>query len=138
MAANRLSRLQRRILAWLAAEDQRTRGTMAASHQDLARALAHGKGNVSTSLKGLERKGLIRLRRTPGGKAEAVDLTAEGRMLAEVVNKDAQAGRYISVAMDDVTFGALQAQAERHMRTVETQIRIIVQQEVDRGAEGTR
>jgi hypothetical protein len=31
MARARLSRLQRRILAWLAAEDQRTRGTMAAS-----------------------------------------------------------------------------------------------------------
>jgi len=41
MANQRLSRLQRRILAWLAAEDQRTRGTMRASHQDLVQALAH-------------------------------------------------------------------------------------------------
>jgi DNA-binding MarR family transcriptional regulator len=82
MADQRLSRLQRRILAWLAAEDQRTRGTMAASHQDLVRALvARGidKSNVSTSLKGLEAKGLVTIARTPGGKAEAVDLTAEGR-----------------------------------------------------------
>jgi DNA-binding MarR family transcriptional regulator len=79
MAAERLSRLQRDILAWLVAEDRRLRGTMAASHQDLGRALAHDKGNVSTSLKGLEAKGLVMLARTPGGHAEAVDLTAEGR-----------------------------------------------------------
>ena len=79
MAEQRLSRLQRRILAWLLAEAQRTRGTMAASHQELVQALAHDKGNLSTSLKGLERKGLIRIHRTSGGHAEAVDLTAEGR-----------------------------------------------------------
>jgi DNA-binding MarR family transcriptional regulator len=79
MAPYRLSRLQRRILAWLLAEDQRTHGTMRASHQDLARALAHDKGNLSTSLKGLAAKGLVTITRSPGGKAEAVDLTAEGR-----------------------------------------------------------
>ena len=81
MSEPRLSRLQRRILAWLLAEDQRTKGTMSASHQDLVRvlvALGFDKGNVSTSLKGLEAKGLVRLARTPGGRAEAVDLTAEG------------------------------------------------------------
>ena len=44
MAPERLSRLQRRILAWLLVEAQRTRGTMAASHQDLVRTLAHDKG----------------------------------------------------------------------------------------------
>lgn len=79
MGHERLSRLQRRILAWLAAEDQRTRGTMAASHQDLVHAVGGDKGNMSTSLKGLERKGLIRIHRTSGGHAEAVDLTAAGR-----------------------------------------------------------
>ena len=82
MAPNRLSRLQRRILAWLAAEDQRTLGTMAASHQELVQALVTqgvDKGNVSTSLKGLAAKGWVTIARTPGGKAEAVDLTAEGR-----------------------------------------------------------
>jgi DNA-binding MarR family transcriptional regulator len=82
MARERLSRLQRRILAWLLAEEQRTRGTMAADHQDLVRALvAEGtdKGNLSTSLKGLEGKGLITITRTPGGRAEAVTLTREGR-----------------------------------------------------------
>ena len=80
-AAPRLSRLQRRILAWLVAEEQRTRGTMAASREDLVRALvALGfEGNVSTSLKGLEAKGLVTIARTPGGKAEAVDLTNTAR-----------------------------------------------------------
>ena len=36
-------------------------------------------GNVSRSLKGLEAKGLVTIARTPGGKAEAVALTPEGR-----------------------------------------------------------
>jgi DNA-binding MarR family transcriptional regulator len=82
VAPERLSRLQRRILAWLVAEDQRTRGTMRASHPGLVQALmtpGFDKGNVSTSLKGLAAKGLVTITRTPGGKAEAVDLTAEGR-----------------------------------------------------------
>jgi DNA-binding MarR family transcriptional regulator len=79
MSAERLSRLQRRILAWLVAEEQRTRGTMSASHQDLVQALAHDQGNLSTSLKGLEAKGLVHITWTPGGRAEAVDLTPEGR-----------------------------------------------------------
>jgi hypothetical protein len=50
MAPDRLSRLQRRILAWLVADAQRTRGTMAASPLDLVQALAHDKGNLSHSL----------------------------------------------------------------------------------------
>jgi DNA-binding MarR family transcriptional regulator len=79
MATARLSRLQRRILAWLAAEEQRMRGTMSASHQDLTRAMAHEKGNLSHSLHNLEAKGLVRLTRTPGGQAQAIDLTPEGR-----------------------------------------------------------
>jgi DNA-binding MarR family transcriptional regulator len=82
MAPERVSRLQRQILAWLVAEDQRTRGTMAASHQDLVQALAHDKGNLNTSLKGLERKGLVTITRTPGGRAEALDLTPESRKRA--------------------------------------------------------
>jgi DNA-binding MarR family transcriptional regulator len=87
MAPEHLSRLQHRILAWLMAEDQRARGAMAASHQDLVRALVargHDKGNVSASLTGLERKGLVTITRTPGGRAEAVELTPAGRGL--VVN----------------------------------------------------
>jgi DNA-binding MarR family transcriptional regulator len=79
MAPERLSHLQRRILTWLAAEERRTRCTMSASHQDLARAMAHHKGNLSTSLRNLEAKGLVKITHTPGGKAEAIDLTPEGR-----------------------------------------------------------
>jgi hypothetical protein len=82
MTSDRLSRLQRRLLVWLAADEQRTRGTMAASHEDLVRALVargHDKGNLSTSLTHLEAKGLVTITRTLGGKAEAVELTPEGR-----------------------------------------------------------
>jgi hypothetical protein len=39
MARERLSRLQRDILAWLVVEDQRLSDTMAASHEDLLHAL---------------------------------------------------------------------------------------------------
>ena len=88
MAAPRLSRLQHRILAWLVAEEQRTRGAMASSHEGLVRTLVargHDTGNVSTSLMGLEAKGLVTIARTPGGTAEAVDLTPAGRRA--VVNK---------------------------------------------------
>jgi DNA-binding MarR family transcriptional regulator len=56
----RQSQLQRHILTWLVA-------------------LGFDTGNVSTSLKGLKAKGLVTITRTPGGKAEAVDLTAAGR-----------------------------------------------------------
>ena len=55
---------------------------MSADHEDLVQALVargHDQGNVSTRLKGLEAKGLVTITRTPGGQAEAVDLTAEGR-----------------------------------------------------------
>jgi DNA-binding MarR family transcriptional regulator len=82
MAEPRLSGLQRRILSWLVAEDRRTRGTMAAEHQALVRALValgFDKSNVSTSLRGLEAKGWVRLSKTAGGRVESVDLTAEGR-----------------------------------------------------------
>ena len=71
MAAERLSRLQRRILTW-----------PAASHQDLVQVFSADKGNLSTSLRNLEAKGLVMITRTPGGKAEAVDLTAHGRQRA--------------------------------------------------------
>jgi DNA-binding MarR family transcriptional regulator len=52
---------------------------MAASHQDLVQVPAHEKGNLSHSLRNLEAKGLVAIARTAGGRAEAVDLTAEGR-----------------------------------------------------------
>jgi DNA-binding MarR family transcriptional regulator len=135
MARNRLSRLQLRILAWLWAEDVRLRGTMTASHQDLVRALAHHPGNLSTSLRGLERKGLVRLHRTPGGKTAAIDLTAEGRELAKVLNK---VGRTLEVSFDDVTFAALEEYAARHLCPVETMLRLFVWQYLARYAEEMR
>ena len=79
--AERLSHLQRRLLTWLAAHEQRTRGTMAASYHELVQALGHDKGNLSHSLRNLEAKGLVRMNRTAGGKAEALDLTPQGRKL---------------------------------------------------------
>jgi DNA-binding MarR family transcriptional regulator len=81
MAAERLSALQRRILAWLWQEEQHTKGMMAVSYADVVQALAHEKGNLSHSLRNLEAKGLVRIVRTPGGKAEALDLTPQGRKL---------------------------------------------------------
>lgn len=53
----RISALQRRILAWLWAHEQRYQGTMAASYTELVHALAHDKGNLSHSLRTMERKG---------------------------------------------------------------------------------
>jgi DNA-binding MarR family transcriptional regulator len=52
---------------------------MSASHQDLVRALRAEKGNLSHRLANLEAKGLIKVSRIPGSKAEAIDLTPAGR-----------------------------------------------------------
>jgi DNA-binding MarR family transcriptional regulator len=79
MASKRFSELQRRILAWLAAEEQRTCGTTTASYIDLARALGHHEGNLSYSVANLEAKGFIRVVRTSGGKAKSINFTSEGR-----------------------------------------------------------
>ena len=85
VAPERLSHLQRCILTWLAAEEQRTRGSMAASYEDLRRSLAHDRGNLSHSLGNLEAKGLITISRTLSRRAKAVHLTPAGRRV--VVNK---------------------------------------------------
>jgi DNA-binding MarR family transcriptional regulator len=82
MAPERLSALQQRILAWLQAREHRYKGTMSASYAELVRTLAHEKGNLSHSLRNLEAKGLVRLNRTAGGKAEALDLTPQGQKRA--------------------------------------------------------
>jgi len=50
MAAVRLSRLQTRILRWLAADEQRTRGMITSSHPELVAASSSAKGNLSHSL----------------------------------------------------------------------------------------
>lgn len=82
MAAVRLSRLQQRILRWLAADEQRTKGMVSSSHPTLVSALPSAKGNSSHSLRLLEHQGLIVIGRTPGGKAEFLFLTAAGRQKA--------------------------------------------------------
>jgi len=82
MAAVRLSRLQKRMLRWLAADEQRTRGLITSSHPELVAALPSAKGNISHSLRRLEMQGLIVLTRTSGGNTESVYLTAIGRQKA--------------------------------------------------------
>ena len=82
MAARRLSRLQKYILWWLAADEKRTRGIITSSHAELVAALPSAKGNISHSLRRLEMQGLIVMTRTPGGKTESVYLTAAGRQRA--------------------------------------------------------
>jgi hypothetical protein len=82
MAAQRLSRRQKRILQWLAADHQRTRGMSTSSHQDLVRAWPGDKGNSSHRLQPLEAWGLLVIGRSPGGKAESLWLTPEGQKWA--------------------------------------------------------
>jgi DNA-binding MarR family transcriptional regulator len=82
MAAVRLSRLQKHILRWLAADAKRTRGMITSSHLALVAALPSAKGNMSHSLQRLETQGLIVMTRTLGGKTESVYLTAAGRQKA--------------------------------------------------------
>src|SRR5262249_8838846 len=82
MAGVRLSRLQRRILRWLVADEQRTRGMISSSHPELVAALPSAKGNISHSLRRLETQGLVVMIRTPGGKTESVYLTPTGRQKA--------------------------------------------------------
>jgi DNA-binding MarR family transcriptional regulator len=88
MAIWRVSRLQQQILRWLAAEQQRTRGMIVSSHEDLVKALPVDKGNLSRSLRTLEARGWIVLGRSPGGQAQHVTLTPEGSQRAsEIVKK---------------------------------------------------
>jgi len=76
MAPQRLSRLQKRILAWLEQEYVRTKGTVSPGNQDLVKALSDvDKVSISRTLKNMEAKGLISVGRTPGGMAEYVNLT---------------------------------------------------------------
>jgi DNA-binding MarR family transcriptional regulator len=82
MAAIRLSHLQKRILRWLAVDDQRTNGIIASSHYALVRALQRDKGNLSHSLHTLERHGLLIIGRSSGGHAESLVLTPEGQKRA--------------------------------------------------------
>jgi DNA-binding MarR family transcriptional regulator len=82
MASRRLSRLQRQILKCLMADYRRTQGGTLLGHDELVQALGRDKSNVSHSLRTLEARGLIVISRTPGGQANTVTLTSEGRNLA--------------------------------------------------------
>ena len=82
MAARRFSQLQKRLLAWLATEERRTRGMISSSHQALVGALQGDKSNISHSLHTLAARGLLVIGRSPGGKAEYVYLTPEGQKWA--------------------------------------------------------
>src|SRR3989442_211792 len=82
MAAQRLSRRQKHILHWWAADHQRTRGMITRSHQDLVRALPGDKGNMRHSLQTLAARSLMVIGRSPGGKAESLWLTPEGQKWA--------------------------------------------------------
>ena len=82
MARARLSQLQRRILLWVDAEEQRTRRTVSPSYEELIQALrvvGVDKGNASKSVRNLEEKALVMVGRTAGGMAEFLRLTSEGR-----------------------------------------------------------
>ena len=83
----RLSRLQPRILPWLAVDHQRTKGMIVSSHEDLVKALREDKSNISRSLRTLEVRGWIMIGRSPGGKAQHVTLTAEGAQRASEIPK---------------------------------------------------
>jgi len=76
MAPQRLSHLQKRILAWLDAEYVRTKGSVSPGNLELVKALSDvDKTSISRSLKNLEAKGLIKVGRTAGGIAEFLVLT---------------------------------------------------------------
>ena len=82
MVVRRLSKQQKRILAWLLWDHQRTRGTRSSDHYELVGVLAADKGNISRSLRTLEARELIVIGRSPGGKAQSLWLTAEGQKRA--------------------------------------------------------
>ena len=82
MAATRLSQLQKRILRWLAADAQRTRGVGASSHQALVCALQGDKGKISHRRRTLAARGWLIMGRSAGGKAESLRLAPEGQKWA--------------------------------------------------------
>lgn len=87
MARHRLSRLHQRILQWLAADHQRTRGVIVSSHEELVKALPRDKGPISRSLRTLEARGWLVISRSSGGKAQHLRLTPEGHKKAGEVAK---------------------------------------------------
>jgi len=78
MATQRLSQLQKQILRWLWADEQRTHGGTSSRHHELLQALPSDKSNGSRSLRTLEAREWIVIERTAGGKAHALYLSPEG------------------------------------------------------------
>jgi len=75
MTQQRLSHLQKRILAWLEADWQRMKGITSSSHFELVKYLIDvDKSNLSHSLVNLEKKGYLNIRRTTGGVAKSIIL----------------------------------------------------------------
>ncbi len=88
MATQRLSQLQKQILRWLWADEQRTHGGTSSRHHELLQALPSDKSNVSRSLRTLEAREWIVIERTAGGKAQALYLTPEGlKKASEICRK---------------------------------------------------
>jgi DNA-binding MarR family transcriptional regulator len=87
MAAERLSGLQRRMLAWVYEAEARSGWHTSASYFELRRALGGNKGNMSVSVRNLEAKGLIQVYRTRGGQASSVWLTKAGKNRVENLRK---------------------------------------------------
>jgi DNA-binding MarR family transcriptional regulator len=92
MATERLSGLQRRLLQVIYEAEACSKWSVSPSHVEISQAMGGNKGNVSVSLRNLEAKGLVRVYRTRGGKADSVWLTREGKnraaKLSEVLIKD--------------------------------------------------
>ena len=78
MAAQRVSRLQQRMLRLLMADHHHTQGGTSMDHSERTRAVGGNKGNISHSLRPLEARGWIAAERTPSGLADSLDLTSEG------------------------------------------------------------
>ena len=87
MAAPRLSRLQRRMLQWVYAEESSRGWRYRPGYGELQRALGGNKGNMSVSLRNLEAKGLLQVYRTSGGQASTVWLIEAGKNRASLLKK---------------------------------------------------
>lgn len=87
MAAERLSRLQRRMLEWVYEAEASSGWHTSPSYFELRRALGGNKGNMSVSVRNLEAKGLIKIYRTRGGQASSVWLTKNGKNRVENLKK---------------------------------------------------
>ena len=78
MARSRVSRLQKHILRLLMGEHHRTHGGTSMGHLELVKALAGDQSHISHSLCTWETRGWLVIGRTPGGRAEYLDLTPAG------------------------------------------------------------